>query len=527
MRKLFLMQIVIFSLVLILTQNLRAQQLLQSFIGEATNNYFGGSVSGAGDVNGDGYDDVIIGATGYNATTGRVYIYFGSNSTVNTPNVIMTGEGTNNQFGISVSGAGDVNGDGYDDVIIGANSFNSYTGRAYIYFGGSSMDNIADIIMTGEDIDDEFGCSVSGAGDVNHDGYDDVIVGARGYYSSSTGIGRAYIYYGGSSMNSKPDVIMTGEETFNYFGHSVSGAGDVNGDGYDDVIVGAYGYNSLQGRVYIYYGGSIMNNTADVTMVGEGTNSDFGVSVSSAGDVNRDGYDDVIVGAYRYDSWTGRAYIYYGGSTMDSLADVTMTGEGTNNYFGGSVSESGDVNKDGYDDVIVGANRYNSNTGRAYIYFGGNNMNGTADIIMTGQGIGDYFGRSVSKIGDFNKDGYNDVIVSASRYNSNTGQAYIYTFVSTFVVQETGIPTEYKLNQNYPNPFNPSTKIQYAIPKEEYVNLKVYNISGKEVATLVNEYKHAGFYEVKLELGSNASGVYFYSLKAGKFSQTNKMLYLK
>ena len=242
-------------------------------------------------------------------------------------------------FGYSVSGAGDVNNDGYDDVIVGAHHYNSSVGRAYIYYGGSAMDNDVDVTMDGENDGDYFGISVSGAGDVNNDGFGDLIVGAE-LYSSNTG--RAYIYYGGSSMDNSADVTMTGVGANNYFGYSVSGAGDVNDDGYDDVIVGARGYNSSTGSVYIYYGSNSMDNTPDITMTGAGTDNHFGLSVSGAGDVNNDTYDDVIVGAYGYGvNNTGRAYIYYGSSSMDNTADVTMTGEGTNNNFGWSVSTAG------------------------------------------------------------------------------------------------------------------------------------------------------------------------------------------
>ena len=168
-------------------------------------------------------------------------------------------------------------------------------------------------------------------------------------------------------MNNVADLTMTGEAANNQFGRSVSTAGDVNDDGYSDVIVGASGYSSDTGRAYIYYGGASMNNAADVTMTGEAISDNFGVSVSTAGDVNGDGYSDVIVGAHQYSSNTGRAYIYYGGVSMDNASDVTMTGEATNNAFGLSVSTAGDVNGDGYSDVIVGA-WASSSTGKAYIY---------------------------------------------------------------------------------------------------------------------------------------------------------------
>ncbi len=389
--------------------------------GEATGNSFGISVSSAGDVNGDGYPDVLVGAFGYSGSTGRVYLYDYQMRNEIIQDVAMTGQGGN--FGFSVSSAGDVNGDGYSDVIIGAYQLISYTGRSYIYFGGASMDNIADVTMTGEAIGVYFGNSVSSAGDVNGDGYSDVIVGAIGYSSFT---GKAYIYFGGASMNNIADVTMTGETGNDFFGNSVSSAGDVNGDGYSDVIVGASFYSSYTGRAYIYFGGGSMNNVADVTMTGEAAGNNFGFSVSTAGDVNGDGYSDVVTGAYGYSGGTGRAYIYFGGALMDNIADVTMTGEATLYYFGNSVSSAGDVNGDGFPDVIIGAYGYSTNTGKAYIYFGGASMNNVADVTMTGETTNNNFGISVSSAGDVNGDGYSDVIVGANQYSSFTGRAYIY-----------------------------------------------------------------------------------------------------
>ncbi|MBK9404623.1 MAG: FG-GAP repeat protein [Ignavibacteria bacterium] len=178
-----------------------------------------------------------------------------------------------------------------------------------------------------------------------------------------------------------------------------------------------------------------MNNSADLAMTGEASGDSFGYSVSSAGDVNGDGYCDVICGADLNNaggSSAGRAYIYFGGSSMNNLVDVTMTGETTNDYFGHSVSLAGDVNSDGYGDVIVGAlfnNGGGSDAGRAYIYFGGSDMNNVADVTMTGSAVGDVLGNSVSSAGDVNNDGYSDVIVGANGSDaggSNAGRAYLY-----------------------------------------------------------------------------------------------------
>ncbi|MBK6537419.1 MAG: FG-GAP repeat protein [Ignavibacteria bacterium] len=173
----------------------------------------------------------------------------------------MNGEATAGYFGFSVSNAGDVNGDGYSDIIVGA-YFNIE--RAYIYFGGLTMDNIADVTLSGTG--GYFGFSVSTAGDVNRDGFSDVIVGQPAGF-----IGSAFIFYGGSSMNSVPDVTMMDENPSTFFGLSVSDAGDVNGDGYPDVIIGADFTDSRTGRAYIYFGSATMDNNADVILYGEST----------------------------------------------------------------------------------------------------------------------------------------------------------------------------------------------------------------------------------------------------------------
>ncbi|MBS1516884.1 MAG: FG-GAP repeat protein [Bacteroidetes bacterium] len=395
------------------------------FNGLIASSQFGFSVSSAGDVNGDGYDDVIIGAYGYNSFTGRAYIYYGGQNMNTVADVTLTGTATSNFFGYSVSKAGDVNGDGYSDVIVGAYGYTTNTGRAYIYYGGAVMNNTVDVTLTGETTSNFFGISVSNAGDVNGDGYSDVIVGANGYSSNT---GKCYIYFGGASMNNVVDVTMTGGATNNTFGTSVASAGDVNADGYSDVIIGANGYSSSTGRAYIFLGGNNMDNTADVTMTGEASNNFFGASVSSAGDVDGDGYSDVIVGAYGRNSFTGKAYIFYGGASMNSVSDVIFIGEANVNYFGASVSSAGDINGDGYSDVIIGAYGNNSNTGKVYVYFGAASMDSTADVKIAGETTNSNFGYSVGLAGDLNGDGYSDLLVGAYGYGSNTGRAYFYDY---------------------------------------------------------------------------------------------------
>ncbi len=395
---------------------------LQSLNGLIASQRFGYSVADCGDLNGDGYDDIIAGAHLTNSNTGRAYIYFGGNNMSSSPSIVLNGEAANNYFGISVANAGDVNADGYNDVIVGAYGYSGNTGRAYIYYGGYNMDNIADVVISAP-VSNSFGYSVSTAGDLNGDGFSDVIVSAHTYSSNK---GRAYIYYGGLIMDNLPDKTLEGFATGGFFGFSLSGAGDINGDGFSEVVVGAYAISAFTGSAYLYYGGMNMDTISDLTFTGEAASNFFGQSVAGAGDVNGDGYSDLLIGASLYSGSTGRAYIYYGGGSPDNVADVTFTGEATGNNFGRGVSGAGDVNGDGYSDILIGAQSYNGSRGRAYLYYGGVSMNNFSDMILNGEAANNYYGFSVTGGGDINGDGYKDFIVGAYGVNSNKGKVYIY-----------------------------------------------------------------------------------------------------
>jgi hypothetical protein len=397
--------------------------------GNAASQNFGVSVSAAGDVNGDGYADVIVGASGYNNYQGRATVYHGGPQADQVADWTLTGEGPFQYFGISVGGAGDVNGDGYPDVIVGAQEYAGSQGRAYVYYGGPGADAVADLTLSGVVSGNYFGCSVGAAGDVNGDGYADVLVGAFGVSSNQ---GRAYVFHGGPGADATPDRTLNGGSGDIYFGSSVSTAGDVNGDGYADVIVGAYGYQSSRGHAYVFLGGPGADAVADLTLTGEAAGHYFGTSVGTAGDVNGDGYADVIVGANGYDGGRGRAYVYHGGPGADALADLTLTG-GSTSSFGTSVGTAGDVNGDGYADVIVGGWMSLGAKGSASVYYGGPAGDAIADHTLSGEASSNFFGMSVGAAGDVSGDGYADVIVGAYGYSGSQGRAYVYDFNRYFI----------------------------------------------------------------------------------------------
>jgi hypothetical protein len=228
------------------------------------------------------------------------------------PDWIATGESEASNFGHSVRAAGDVNGDGYADVVVGADRYKQWTGRTYVYLGSASgLSSTPVFVATGEGGNNHFGYAVDTAGDVNRDGYDDLIVGAD---CQSNNTGWIYVYAGSiNGLSATPVFAMTGEGEDNHFGYSVSTAGDTNGDGYDDVIVGAYHYNDSIGRVYVYPGNANgLSITPIFSATGEGPASSFGRSVGTAGDVNGKGHADLVIGACGYDDYAGRAYVYLG-----------------------------------------------------------------------------------------------------------------------------------------------------------------------------------------------------------------------
>jgi len=348
-------------------------------------------------VNGDGYADVIVGAPGVNSGTGKIYLFQGSaaglTGSAASPTFSASGEGAGAYFG-GVASAGDVNGDGYADVIVGASGANSSTGKIYLFQGSAagltgSAANPA-FSATGETAGDRFGGSVAGAGDVNGDGYADVIVGARAFDEYR---GKVYVFHGGpwglTGSAASPAFSATGERAGDEFGVSVAGAGDVNGDGYADVIVGKYGSdisdfagNPPWGKVYLFQGSAAgLIRPAAFSIYG-GRNTCFGVHVAGVGDVNGDGFADFIVGAPCGGDYTGMVHLYQGGAAgLTVRAAFSASGEAPSNFFGTSSAGAGDVNGDGYADVIVGAPGYSGSTGKVYLFQGG----GSGRLVLASQ----------------------------------------------------------------------------------------------------------------------------------------------
>ena len=421
----------------------------------------GWSVATAGDVNGDGYDDVIVGVPRYDndqPEEGIAFLYAGG---PDGPSANPAWTVRSNQayawFGTTVGSAGDVNGDGYDDVIVGASRYDAEArdeGAAFVYQGGPTgvVTTTAWLAHPTDQPDARFGIAVSTAGDVNGDGFSDVLITANGYDAEEPNEGAAFVYHGGpTGLASEPAwAVHPTDQAYANFGRSAATAGDVNRDGYSDVVVGAPWYDTDgtdegrdRGAAFLYLGSAGgLSAEADWATTGESRETKLGIAISTAGDVNRDGYSDVIVGAYQYTQilhvtpWReGAAFTWYGGPAglADSTADWVATSGQKEAKFGLAVSTAGDVNGDGYADVVVGAPNYadgQPQEGATFVYWGGpTELDADPNWSVEGNQKGAGYGFSVSAAGDVNGDGYGDLIVGAPTYNStelDEGAAYVY-----------------------------------------------------------------------------------------------------
>ena len=537
-------EILLFTLLVLFSvvSSLKADHTLEiivKMVGPDPNSNMGTTVAGLGDINHDGFDDVGVSVYG----SREIFVYYGGNPMDDEPDLTLTGTWT-------VASAGDVNGDGYNDVMT------SDLQNVYIFCGGvSGLDTIKDVTIAGEFPQDLFGWYLIPAGDINKDNYDDILILAPNYPDGSAD-GKAYLYSGGDPISTSPDWELAG-------GSGAPGSGerrlqtacvlDFNGDGWIDIVVGRLGYyymgnDSLPAKVDIFFGvPSDLDTIPDLVINPPDTWSYSwkrlfgGWWVSNLGDLNRDGYEDlgILLGMN-----CGHPYIYFGGDPPDTLPGLLL-GEGlsrSRNY-----ACAGDVNGDSFVDVINGNVCWGMGWGAVELYLGGPRFDPKKDRWVTGDDLPPDFledvGRCVASAGDVNGDGTDDVIFSAENfYPSNRGEVFILAGDTSIYVGVEGNestsseqPRNFELSQNYPNPFNSVTSIQFTVGSGQslvHTTLKIYNLCGQLVRTLVDEEKAPGTYRLtwngKNNLGKEvASGVYFYQLSCENFQETKRMLLIK
>ena len=452
------------------------------------------------------------------------------------------------QPGYSIRGEnlllGDLNGDGLTDaVVVNTIAGNAPNGRdtIFVYWGmqPEGFDTLHAVPIPpplGELQNAMPGCLA----DVNNDGHLDLL----SYADPGSGFGEVQVRFG-PNIGPTADKILRGDATYRYFGGFGFGiaVADLNADGLNDLVVrGAFGTLADSSWVRVYWGRSSQQGLLldSLMEIHGGYGSLYPVACT---DVNGDGLADLlrtdtglpISGGLNY-----HVFVHLGGPQFSATANFKFENPGDIGQFGYSLGHcivnAGDMNGDGFDDIAIGGPEANYTDGFVFVYGGGPRIDGKFDAAVGSSDDGD-FGYSVAAIGDVNGDGLADLLVGAPRWFYGRYQGYWAVILGSKAMTVTSLPpganieesepSEISIAQNYPNPFNPSTTIQYTIAGARKARLMVYDVLGREVATLVNEVQAPGSYQVTFDGSRLASGVYTYRLSVGQATESKLMILVK
>jgi len=550
-----------------------------------------GKALAAGDLNKDGIKDLIVSASGSDVSgssdAGEVFVLLGSQSFDDVSDFTLRAPSprTFAEFGSSLA-TGDINDDGIDDLIVGAVG----NEEAFVFLGGNLFNSISDFTLhpPASASADFFGYAIA-IGDVNGDKIKDAIITApHSRVGNASSAGQAFVFLGGANFDTSSDFTLQDPNPNPNFlvrlGVSIV-AGDINGDNIDDLMIASFGKGprtTTGEEILIYFGASPFNTSIDAMLVNPSPESGKRFAPALAcGDLNGDNVKDVVMGISGISvngiKGAGKAFIVYGDSPFNTVIDSTLQDPNPEFQarFGGSVAIA-----DPKADILVGANGSAIFTTGQRDFWGVTDDGYTVSFDLSSNGTSiepfsiTFFGFSL----DFDYATWQTNYPSLSIVNNQVryvtsndylqgtfitpdqlegavfsrrfmngklfqsdslnffakrggfaGEAFVFSSpVTSIESKNAGLtPSDFVLEQNYPNPFNPSTTISFTLPRPSFVTLKVSDILGKEVATLVAEQLPTGRHRAVWNASGFASGVYFYHLQAGEFVETKKLLLLK
>lgn len=441
-------------------------------LGREQESRFGAAVGGAGDVDGDGFADVLIGvpyAPRQGAGSGEAYLIYGDGERISMgTSTRIDGGAAGDLLGMAVSGVGDVDGDGLSDFAIGVpndSAFFEGGGAALLFFGADNLPTViaasaASVRFQGQDFDSA-GQEVGSAGDVDGDGFSDLVIGS---VRASNTAGEVAVLPGGGGIGTRPreslidaEVRVVGLFDLGRVGTSLDEIGDIDGDGLDDLLIGSHATprGPDTGETYVFFGrpdffeaySPSVSVSEALRIPGLDRDALAGASVTGAGDVNGDGWADILIGAPNVSpgnrDQAGVAYLIFGGvdlptaSTFDlATADVRFEGPTALERVGRAVAGVGDFNGDGFDDLAIGSMPGGTEIlASVYLVLGGAELGGSpvfnlddAPLRLVTNVVRDQFGSSLEAAGDVNGDGFADIIIGAPSTTDETvvaGAAYI------------------------------------------------------------------------------------------------------
>ncbi|MEE2812073.1 MAG: hypothetical protein VX320_02530 [Candidatus Thermoplasmatota archaeon] len=421
------------------------------FVLESTNTTgFGTDADATGDYNNDGYSDLIYGEPGASNDTGAVHVHYGSVNGYNTvPDLTLVGSHSGARFGATLAPAGDVNGDGYGDIVVGAPSENNQsgtpTGAVHLFTGfPSGISSSSSWTYYGDTNGGLFGARVEAAGDVDQDGYADLAISELSWVGTDNGKGRVHVLYGNTSQFDRT-MTIDGHKDDLIFGWSILGAGDSNGDGFDDLVIGSSDDQteiSGRGSVQVHHGNSSGLETTPSRVWTMSTQwTLFGHTLNSIGDINNDGYPDFSASELFNNSAT--VWVFQGGP--DGFGQNPYTILTGSNEYGYSMHSAGDVNDDGIQDFLIG---YTSGNGEFKLQLGTNttNLHESDSIFSDSGGANQRLGKIISSGGDADRDGMHELLYASSTSTSDGTPGGSIIIIETRDWELTDLPFDFTVN---------------------------------------------------------------------------------